>query len=202
MNRKNVSHLPVMFLALSVSLLFCFVNVSQAIMPVYERLTPVTDNVSAPTDVALDIYENVYVTESGNNRLLIYSQSGRYLETLTGLHKPVSVAVDGSGRIFIGNKHSENVEVYDADLNLLFKLGSGDGEFEQPNDIAIDSSGKIYVVDKEEDIVKVYNPDGSFSFSFGGSGSGDGQFDSPTSIAIDEIAGELIISDLQIIRQK
>ena len=138
-------------------------------------------------------------TESGNNRLLIYSQSGRYIETLTGLNKPISLAVDDSGRIFIGNKHSENVEVYDADLNLLFKLGSGDGEFEQPNAIAIDSSGRIFVVDKEEDIVKVFNPDGSFSFSFGGSGNGDGRFDSPTSIAIDEIAGELIVSDLQII---
>ncbi|HDH10985.1 MAG TPA: PKD domain-containing protein [Nitrospirae bacterium] len=199
MNKKNVTHLPVIFLAVSVFLLFCFVNVSQAIMPVYERLTPITDNVSAPTAVALDIYENLYVTESSNNRLLIYSQSGRYIETLTGLHKPISVAVDDTGRIFIGNKHSENVEVYDSDLNLLFKLGSGDGEFEQPNAIAIDSSGRIYVVDKEEDIVKVYNPDGSFSFSFGGSGSGNGLFDSPTSIAIDEIAGELIISDLQII---
>ena len=81
MNKKNVSRLPVMFLALSASLLFCFVNVSQAIMPVYERLTPITDNVNAPTAVALDIFENLYVTESGNNRLLIYSQSGRYIET-------------------------------------------------------------------------------------------------------------------------
>jgi hypothetical protein len=111
-------------------------------MPGYERLNPITTFVNAPTAVALDTYGNVYVTESINDRLLIYSQSGEHQTFLIGLNKPISVAVDNSGRIYIGNKDSGNVEVYSADLSLLFKLytgdGSGDGEFIQPNDIAID----------------------------------------------------------------
>jgi hypothetical protein len=59
------------------------------------------------------------------------------------------------------------VEVYDADYTYLFKLGTGDGEFSQPNDIAIDSTDKVYVVDKGEHTVKIYNSDGTYSTSFG-----------------------------------
>ncbi len=202
MNYKTplITHPFVALLAVFVSFLFCFANTLQAAaMPGFERLQPVTANIKAPTAVALDIYGNIYVTESSTNRLLIYSQGGEHVETLSGLDKPISVAVDDDGRIFIGNSNKGNVEVYNAGLTLLFKLGTGDGEFTQPNAIAVDSAGDIYVADSKEDEINVYNPDGSYNFSFGGSGNTDGLFNFPTSIAIDEISGEIIISDLQVI---
>jgi sugar lactone lactonase YvrE len=178
---------------------FSFLNISKAAeMPTYERLQPITYNVNAPTAVALDKYECLLVAESIKDRVLIYSQSGQYIDTISGLSRPISVAVDDNIRIFIGNKDSGNVEVYDADYNYLLKLGTGDGEFTQPNDIEIDSTGKIYVVDKGQNIVKIYNADGSYNFSFGSSGSGDGEFHSPTSIVINEGAGELIVLDRQL----
>jgi PKD repeat protein len=109
------------------------------------------------------------------------------------------VAVDANDRIYVGNKNSGNVEVYDADLNLLFKLGTGDGEFTQPGAIAIESSGNIYVADSGEDQIKVYHPDGSVNFTFGSTGIGNGEFIFPTGIAIDETAGEIIVADRQLI---
>jgi PKD repeat protein len=151
--------------------------------------------------VAVDNYENIYVTESVYNKLLIYSHNNQYKGILTGLNRPISVAVDVTGRIFIGNYYDNlndkgNVEVYDADLNLLFKLGVGDGEFSQPNSISIDSSsGNVYVVDTEDDTVKVYNSDGSFYFSFDGTTNGGGHFEKPLSIVIDEISEEVIVLD-------
>ncbi|MBI5055205.1 MAG: VCBS repeat-containing protein [Nitrospirae bacterium] len=167
-------------------------------MPDYTRLQPVTSNLDAPTALALDNQENIYVAESVNNKLLIFTQSGEYKGTLEGLNKPISVALDAAGRIFIGNKDSRNVEVYNPGLTLLFKLGSGDGEFTQPNDIAIDNAGKIYVADSSEDKIKIYNSHGSFNSSFGNSGSGDGQFHKPMSVEIDEAAGEILVLDRQV----
>ena len=201
-NRSSmlIQVLLLFFGAILAFFLLCFVNVSQAeFMPSYERLQPITANLNAPTAVALDAYENLYVTDVVNNRLLIYDQKGDYSGMLRGLSKPISVAADSAGRIFIGNKGRKNVEVYDSGLNLLLKLGSGDGEFTHPDAIAIDCEGKIYVADGKADKIKVYNSDGSFSFSFGASGSGNGQFHFPTAIAIDNGAGEIIISDLKII---
>jgi len=169
-------------------------------MPSYERSQPITTNLNAPAAVALDAYENLYVTDVVNNRLVIYDQKGDFSRILPGLNKPISVAADGSGRIFIGNKGRKNVEVYDTGLNFLRKLGSGDGEFTHPDAIAIDSAGQIYVADGKADKIKVYNPDGSFSFAFGTSGSGDGQFHFPTAITIDNSVEEIIISDLEIVQ--
>ena len=170
-----------------------------ALLPQYERLQPVTTKIKAPTAVALDKYECIFVAESTKNAVHIFNQSGEYTESLTGLDMPISVAVDGNDRIFVGNKKTGNVEVYDEDLDLLFKLGTGNGEFVQPGAIEIDNSGNIYVVDSGDDLVKVYNSDGSVNFTFGGTGSEDGNFNFPTAIAINEAVGELVVVDHQFI---
>ncbi|MEW6602209.1 MAG: PKD domain-containing protein [Nitrospirota bacterium] len=169
-------------------------------MPVYIRLQPVTNSVNAPTAVALDSYENIYVAESINKRIRIYSQSGSLKDTIQGLNSPVSVAVDGSGRVYAGDKTGGYVAVYDSGLSLLYKLGSGDGEFIQPNDIAIDSAGMVYVADLGMNMVKIYGPDGAYSGFIGGPGNGsvptpDGKFNRPTSIEISEATGEIIVLD-------
>ena len=164
-------------------------------MPAFERLNPITTIVNSPTDIALDTSENVYLVESINNRLLKFSQNGQYLNTKIGLDKPISITVGNNGIIYIGNKNRGNVEAYDADLNLLRKLGTGDGEFSQPNSIVTDSNGYIYVVDYVQDQVKVFLPDGSYYHCYGCPANGSGQFKYPSSIVIDKATQEIIILD-------
>jgi DNA-binding beta-propeller fold protein YncE len=172
-------------------------------MPDYERIQSFTENVSAPTAVAIDTSGSVYLTESSNDRLLVFNTNGENTDILTGLDKPKGVAVDTAGKLYIGNDITMNVSVYDTDLTFLYKLGIGDGEVENPNAIAIDSLGKIYVADRDEDVIKIYNPDGTYKTSFGGPDESvptpDGKFHSPSAIAIDEIWQEIIVSDLQVI---
>jgi len=160
------------------------------------RQQPITSNLTAPKAVALDAGGNLYVVESASNRLHVFNAAGEYTRSFSNLDKPVSVAVDGRGRIFIGNAGRKNVEVYGQDFKLLFKLGSGDGEFSLPGGIATDSSGGAYVVDSKNDKINVYNFDGSFRFSFGASGSQSGRFHFPTSIAVNGAAQELYVTDL------
>lgn len=197
--RSLVSRCILLFYIISAFLL-CFTNILQAaVMPVYERLQPVSNRINAPTAVALDNYENIYVAESSTNKVLVYSSSGDYMKKLSWLETPVSVAVDDSGRIYIGNSRTGNVAVYDNDLKFLFKLGAGNGEFILPNDIAIDSGGKIYVADSGNDRITIYNSNGSLNSTFGSSGNGNGQFNKPLSVEIDEAAGEIVILDRQLI---
>src|SRR5512134_1059665 len=160
------------------------------------RQQPITANLTAPKAVALDAGGNLYVVESATNRLHKFNAAGEYLRSFSNLDKPVSVAVDGQGRIYVGNGGRKNVEVYSQDFSLLFKLGSGDGEFSLPGAVAADSSGKAYVVDSKNDRISVYNPDGTFRFSFGASGSQSGRFHFPTAIAVDDAAQELYVTDL------
>lgn len=167
-----------------------------AAAPAYQFLSVIA--VDRPTALAVDSLEKVYVAEATKNHVLICDSKGSRLGKLSGLAKPISVAVDAAGRIFVGNDHRHNVEAYSPGGELLFKLGAGDGEFQKPNDIEIDSLGNIYVVDSAADLVKVYNQDGSHNFSFGGTGNTNGLFNFPTAIAVNEINQEIIVTDYQI----
>ncbi|MEE9175827.1 MAG: hypothetical protein V3U19_06590, partial [Thermodesulfobacteriota bacterium] len=53
------------FLTITVFFLLCFAGTLHAVnMPVFERYQPITDTINAPTAVALDVSDNIYVTES------------------------------------------------------------------------------------------------------------------------------------------
>jgi len=163
----------------------------------WTRETSIEAGLGAPTAVALDADENLYVSESSRNRVLVYNSSGRYLRKLDGLAKPLGIAVGGDGRMYVCNAGSGNVSVYSGALTLLRKLGAGNGEFRFPVAVAVGNSGNIYVVDGKGNTVKVYRPDGMFLFSFGSRGNDDGNFNFPTSIAIDAGTGDIVVSDMQ-----
>lgn len=165
-------------------------------MPGVDALQPVTCGLTSPTAVAMDKGSRLYVTDSYSNSVVLYGQSGTFIDDFPGFAQPISIAVDSRGRIYVGNKGRGNVEVYDQNFKLLFKLGGGDGEFSRPNDIAVDKSGHVYVVDKNNNIVKIYSSgDGKQTGTLGSPGTGSGYFTLPVSIAIDEVAGEIIALD-------
>ncbi len=168
-----------------------------------EILNPITQGISAPSAIAVDSREKLYIAEPGYNRALIYSAGGRHLKTHTGLQSPISIAVDSLGRIIIGSGLTGSVDIYSAEMEQLFKLGAGAGEFEKPVALAVSSAGIIYVADSSSNEISAYNPDGTFNFKFGGSSAAAptpaGKFNIPTALAIDETKGELIITDLQLI---
>jgi len=184
-------------IAAVLSLIFHLATIPEA-ATTYTRSRCITEQLSHPSAVAVDINDNLYVAESGSNKLLVFSRSGEYLKKLEGLDRPVSVAVDEGRRIYIGNTGRGNVEVYDWSFKLLFKLGAGDGEFTLPSSIAIDGAGNIYVSDSKEDKVKIYAREGSYKGTLGA----EGAFRFPTALAISRSTGELIITDLPVIQSK
>ena len=65
------------------------------LMPVFEHLAPLATQLSNPNIVTVDSGGGIYVAETGSNHVRIYSQSGCLLHTISGLAKPISLAVDG-----------------------------------------------------------------------------------------------------------
>jgi sugar lactone lactonase YvrE len=201
MKIKQSKHLTSTILILAIFSLFSIISsgTPHAAMPDYQWQESIA--IDAPTAVDTDQNGNIYIAESSNNRLNIINSAGILQRTLR-LDTPTSVAIyegQGSGKkIFVGNRGKGNVEVYDDALNLMYKLGSGDGEFIHPNAIAISENGNVYVTDGKGDTVKIYSLNGTYQASFGTTGSGDGEFNYPIAIAIDEIAGEVVVTDLQV----
>lgn len=171
-------------------------------MPYNTRLEPLKESLTGPTDVAVDTFENIYVSESSTNRIIVFDSKGRHIKTIRGLADPLRITISTDGKIYVGNKGRGNVEVYDNNSLLLFKLGAGDGEFDHPNGIALDKTGTAYVADSGENKIKVYDPEGNGLFSFGSGGNKDGQLNFPISISINEESEELIITDLPLLESE
>ena len=56
-------------------------------------------------------------------------------------------------------------------------VGSGDGEFRNPNGVAVASDGSVYVTDTGNNRVQMFTSEGVFVSQWGTYGSGDGEFD-------------------------
>jgi hypothetical protein len=65
-------------------------------------------------------------------------------------------------------------------------LGSGDGQFDNPNGIAVDSIGNVYVADAANRRVQKFDSNGNFLLKWGTSGSGNGQFTQANGIGVDQ----------------
>jgi sugar lactone lactonase YvrE len=100
------------------------------------------------TNLALGIDGGVYVTETGNARLLKFDDRGQLLQTFGSLGdrlgqfvRPKGVAVDREGRVYAADAASELVQIFNPDGELLlFFGGAGNrpGGLNLPADVAID----------------------------------------------------------------
>jgi DNA-binding beta-propeller fold protein YncE len=74
-------------------------------------------------------------------------------------------------------------------------LGTGDGQFNQPDGIAVDSAGHVFVGELGNDRIQKFDANGTFLTKWGGPGSGDGQFNGPDGLAVDA-SGNVYVADL------
>jgi len=158
------------------------------------------DNISlsSPTAVALDTTENLYVAQPENDHILIFNNRHEQTGMLMNLAEPISVGVDNTGKIYVGNAERGNVEVYGPGLELLFKLGVGDGEFQQPTAIVVATNGDAYVADSMTNEIKVFQANGVKKFTFGTQGNEAGFLNRPVALAIDAHLDtpQLLVADM------
>ncbi len=110
---------------------------------------------SSPQQLAVDSSGNLYIADSGNNRVIEVSPSGAgTLVSLGGftLNNPEGVAVDNLGNIFIADSGNNRViEVTSSGSTLLSTaLDSpiSSASLSDPVALAIDTFNNLYIVDK------------------------------------------------------
>ncbi len=149
---------------------------------------------NSPTRLAVDASADVYIADPATGRVVVRAADGSVTRIQKDLGFPNSVAVDGRGRVYLGDADKGSVTVYSHAWEALFTLGQGDAEFLVPGDIAIHAAtGNVYVTDTAAHRVKVYNADGQPVRTFGGAGVGTGQFLNPTGIFIN--GEEVLVAD-------
>ena len=175
----------------------------------------------SPTEVAVDRAGNLYIADSGNNRIRRVDRSG-IITTVVGtgesghrgdngaaveaqLHAPNDIEVDSAGNLYIADSGNDRIRRVDT-AGIITTIATV-GPF--PRGLAVDGSGNVYIADTLHDRILKMDPSGIITRIAGtektniyipGGYSGDNgpaveaQLYAPFDIAVDR-AGNLYISD-------
>jgi streptogramin lyase len=146
--------------------------------------------------IAVDPSGNVWVSDTGNNRVQKFNSKGEYVCQIgtkgTGngqFNSPHGLASDSKGNLWVADTANNRIEEVGPGCEYLAQVGTaggGNGGLSAPKDVAIDPSGNIWVVDSGNARIEELNSKGEFLAACGSKGTGNGQFEAaPLSIGTD-----------------
>jgi sugar lactone lactonase YvrE len=168
------------------------------------------DQFDRPTDVAFGAGGEVYVSDGyGNSRVLKFTPEGRLIKSWGKLGKapgefrlPHSILVDTRGRILVGDRENDRIQLFDEEGKLL-EIWDGFA----PYGMTFDHAGTLFVADARAQKILRLDARGRVQQSWGGKGTAPGEFDLPHMLAFDA-AGNLFVAEVagkrlqKLVRQK
>jgi len=143
-----------------------------------------------PKGLCLDPLGNLYVADTGNDRIQKFDAEGRFLAQVGSFgwergrfNKPTDVAVRTSLNLYVVDSQNRRIQAFDAELEPLAEIT---GDFGLLAGIAISSHGDIYITDTENSRLIQINPFGRVEGNFGGFGTGTQTLLNPTGLALNK----------------
>lgn len=115
-----------------------------------------------PIGISCDNAGNVYVADSGNHRIQVFTSDGQFLRVIgrkDELSEPSSVVVDADNLVYVSDCGNCRVCVFTQQgrfVTSFGKKGVGVGEFSSPQGLAVDSSGVVYVCDAKNNTIQLF----------------------------------------------
>jgi DNA-binding beta-propeller fold protein YncE len=154
--------------------------------------------------VVVDPQGNVYVVDSGNQRIQKFDPNGNFLmewgsegEGDGQFILPGNIALDNQGNIYVIDNGRHDVQKFDPNGNFLLKWGgsgAADGEFFNAGGLAVDAQGNVYVAAGENQRVDKFDSQGAFLLKWGSAGPGDNEVDWPIDVALDSQGNVYVVS--------
>ncbi len=168
------------------------------------KVSVAPNDLFGPRGIALDSQNFVYVSDTGNHRIVKYSADGSFVKAWgkngSGpgeFKEPFGLAFDSKDRLFVADRLNSRVQVFDANGRFLreFKAEIGDGEqINREPYIAIDSKrGWVWVSNPMAGQVNRYTLDGGGRKAY--DTAQEGKLKQPTGLAVRESDGMLFVSD-------
>jgi YD repeat-containing protein len=156
-----------------------------------------------PQGVAVDAKENIWVADTGHNRIAEFSKKHAYVKAFGekgsapgDLVEPRALVVSGNN-LWVADSGNGRVEEFTEQgvLEAHFGTkGTEPGDLEEPTGIAVASDGNIWVADRANKRVDEFTAEGTVIKEIGATGSEPGEFEEPTGIAI-RANGDVWVTD-------
>lgn len=157
---------------------------------------------NGPFDVAFDASGNLYVSDTGNHRIVRVDARTKVLTTIAGngtkgfsgdggpakaaqLDEPYGLAIDGDANVYFADRLNRRVRKVDAKTGSITtvagdgsKVFSGDGGpavaagLVEPNGVALDGRGRLFIADVADHRVRVVDLSTGRIATFAGNGKG------------------------------
>ena len=146
---------------------------------------------SNPTGLATDSSGNVYIADSGNNRIRKVAPDGTISTiagsskttysasvgpaTSAGLNNPVAIAFDNRGNLYIADMNNSVIRLVKPDGTIRTFAGVGNpasggdlgaatsAALRTPQGVIVDGAGNVYIGDTGNNAVRIVTPDGTIN---------------------------------------
>ncbi len=159
-----------------------------------------------PRGLDVDRAGNVYVADTHNSQVLVYSPDGRLLRKWGRMGKDpgqfinvTDLALDSKGCLWTceyGSYH-DRLQKFTTGGRFLLAVGTcGDrpGQFSRPQGVAVDRNDQLFVADAVNHRIQVFSPDGKLVRVWGTVGAAAGRLRYPYDVAFDRY-GRLYVAE-------
>lgn len=122
---------------------------------------------AAPQDIAIDSDNNIYVTDTLNNRVESFDADGNFISEFGKpgdgpgyFSRPKGIAIDSDGHIWVADAMEDRLQVFNKEGQLLTYIGMGHGDlpgqFKSLVGVAIDKHDRVYTTEQEPGRLQVF----------------------------------------------
>lgn len=156
------------------------------------------DQFNQPTDIAFGLKDEVYISDGyGNSRVVKFHQKGQFIATWGSrgekpgeFHLPHSIIVDSAGRVLVGDRENNRIQVFDADGKWLAQWRGF-----APYGMAFDADDRLFVADGRAAQILLIDDQGKVRKRWGQQGEALGEFQMPHMLGFDP-AGNLYVAEV------
>jgi len=162
---------------------------------------------NTPYAVNLDSSGNIYVADTGNDRIQKFSSDGIYLTSWGEIGSangqflsPSGIALDSADNVYVADTGNDRIQKFSSDGTVKsITKGLKNKMFDSPLGIGIDSSSnEIFVADSNNHLIKRFSLDLTYFGSLGGQGTNGGRFSFPIGVAVSKsgnLSGYVYVAD-------
>ncbi|NDJ33853.1 MAG: hypothetical protein GYB64_04260 [Chloroflexi bacterium] len=129
-----------------------------------------------PRGIAVDDQDRVYVSDTGNKRIQVYSLGGRFIRQIGSggfgegqLDEPADVEIGPDGLVYVADTWNQRITVFNQDgtHERTWSVSAWFGDSSERPYLDVDDVGRVYVTDPDGYRVIVFTTEGEYIYSFG-----------------------------------